>query len=76
VLATTQLGTITEPDRYGASCIISDPTTHVYRISKSPDVGDTVDSIDAIEAFVHDRGRGRYHVDKIRRQQQMPPYYR
>jgi hypothetical protein len=38
-----------------------------FRISKGPDVGDIVDSIEAIEAFVRDHGPGRYHVDEIGR---------
>jgi hypothetical protein len=47
--------------------MIGEPMPHVYRISKGPDVGDTVASIDAIEAFVRDHGPGRYQVDEISR---------
>jgi hypothetical protein len=38
--------------------------THVYRISNSPDIGDIVDTVEAIEAFARDHGPGRYHVDE------------
>jgi hypothetical protein len=39
--------------------------THVYRISKGPDVGDILDSIESLELFARDHGPGRYHVDEI-----------
>jgi hypothetical protein len=39
--------------------------THVYRISKGPDVRAVVDSIESLEAFARDHGPGRYHVDEI-----------
>jgi hypothetical protein len=38
--------------------------THVYRISKGPNVGDILDSIESLEAFARDHGPGRYHVDE------------
>jgi hypothetical protein len=38
--------------------------SHVYRVSKSPDVGEVVDSIPAVEAFAREHGPGRYHVDE------------
>jgi hypothetical protein len=37
--------------------------THVYRISKGPDVGDILDSIESLELFARDHGPGRYHVN-------------
>jgi hypothetical protein len=36
----------------------------VYRVTKSPEVGDLVGSIRAAEAFARDNGPGRYHVDE------------
>jgi hypothetical protein len=36
----------------------------VYRVSKSPDVGEVVDSVPAVEAFAREHGPGRYHVDE------------
>jgi hypothetical protein len=39
--------------------------THVYRISKGPDVGDILDSSESLELFARDHGPGRYHVDEI-----------
>ncbi len=36
--------------------------THIYRISKGPDVGDILDSVEAIQAFARDHGPGRYDV--------------
>jgi len=38
--------------------------THIYHITKSPNVGDLVDSVDALEAFARDYGPGRYDVDE------------
>jgi hypothetical protein len=38
--------------------------THVYRISKGPDVGDVLDSVEALEAFARSYGKGRYDVDE------------
>ncbi len=38
--------------------------THVYRISKGPDVGDILDSIESLEAFARNHGPGRYDVDE------------
>jgi hypothetical protein len=38
--------------------------THVYRISKGPDVVDILDSIESIETFGCKQGPGRYDVDE------------
>jgi len=38
--------------------------THVYRISKGPDLGDIHDSIEALPAFARDHDPGRYDVDE------------
>jgi hypothetical protein len=38
--------------------------SHVYRISKSSDIGALVDSIEAIKAFARHHGPGRYEVDE------------
>jgi len=38
--------------------------THVYRITKSPDFGDLVHTVEALEAFARDHGPGRYDVDE------------
>jgi hypothetical protein len=38
--------------------------THVFRISKGPDVGDVVDSVEDIEALARDHGPSRYYVDE------------
>jgi hypothetical protein len=38
--------------------------TTVYRITKSPQVGEVVDSTEALEAFAREHGPGRYHVDE------------
>jgi len=35
---------------------------HIYRITKSPKVGEIVDSVDALESFARDHGPGRYDV--------------
>jgi hypothetical protein len=37
----------------------------VYRISKGQDVGELVDSVEAIEHFARQHGPGRYHVNEI-----------
>ena len=47
-----------------AQTIIGDPMPHVYRISKSPDVGDLLNSIEALEAFARDHGPESYNVDE------------
>jgi hypothetical protein len=39
---------------------------HVYSISKGPDVGDMLDSIELLWAFARDHGPGRYDVDDNR----------
>jgi hypothetical protein len=38
--------------------------TDVYRITKSREVGDVVNSIESLEAFARERGAGRYDVDE------------
>jgi hypothetical protein len=38
--------------------------THVYRISKGLDVGDSIESIESLKAFTRCHGPGRYHVDE------------
>ena len=38
--------------------------TRRFRISRSPDVGDPVDSVEALEAFARSHGPGRYDVDE------------
>jgi hypothetical protein len=38
--------------------------SHIYRITKSPDVCDLVDSTEALEAFAREHGPGRYQVDE------------
>jgi hypothetical protein len=37
---------------------------HVYRITNGPEVGDLVDSIEALEAFAREHGPWRYNVDE------------
>jgi hypothetical protein len=44
--------------------LIGQIMTHVYRITKSPDVGTLVDSEEDLEAFARDHGPGPYHVDE------------
>jgi hypothetical protein len=38
--------------------------SRVYRVSKSPEVGEVVDSVQSAEAFARENGPGRYHVDE------------
>jgi hypothetical protein len=38
--------------------------THIYRISKGPDIGDILDSIESLEAFARNHRPGRYDVDE------------
>jgi hypothetical protein len=38
--------------------------TTVYRITKSPQLGELVDSTDALEAFARAHGPGRYHAEE------------
>jgi hypothetical protein len=45
--------------------IIDDPMTRRFRISKSPDVGDILDSIELIAAFARSHASGRYDVGEI-----------
>jgi len=47
-----------------SSTIIGETMTLCFRISKEPDVGDVLDSIEALEAFAEDHGSGRYDVDQ------------
>jgi hypothetical protein len=37
---------------------------NIYRITKSPKVGDIVDSVDALKSFAHENGPGPYDVDE------------
>ncbi len=37
---------------------------HIYSIAKSPEVGDIVDSVDALQSFAREHGPGRYEVDE------------
>jgi hypothetical protein len=37
---------------------------HIYRITKSPEVGDIVDSVDVLKSFAQEHGTGRYNVDE------------
>jgi hypothetical protein len=39
--------------------------THVYLVSRGPDVGELVDSIEAVKSFARKNGAGRYQVDQI-----------
>ena len=38
--------------------------TRGFRISKCPDVGDILDSVEALTAVARDHGPGRYDVDE------------
>jgi hypothetical protein len=38
--------------------------THVHRITKSPDVGEVVDSVEELKLFARENGPGRYDVDE------------
>jgi hypothetical protein len=55
-----QFSRSTTPEKPG-SCdtIIRDPMTHVYRISKGPDDGEVLDSIEFLEVFARSHGPGR-----------------
>jgi hypothetical protein len=37
---------------------------HTYRITKSPEVGDLVESVDALKSFAREHGPVRYGVDE------------
>jgi hypothetical protein len=37
---------------------------HIYRITKSPEVGDIVDSVNAFKSFARDNSPGLYTVDE------------
>jgi hypothetical protein len=37
---------------------------HIYRITKSPDLGDIVHSVDDLKAFAPEHGPRRYNVDE------------
>jgi hypothetical protein len=36
---------------------------HVDRVTRSPEVGELVDSIEKVESFARDHGPGRYQVE-------------
>jgi hypothetical protein len=42
----------------------ANPWLNDYAISKGPDVGDILDSVELVEAFARDHGSGRYNVDE------------
>jgi hypothetical protein len=46
------------------STIVADLMPHIYRISRGLNVGDIVDSVESLEAFARDNGRGCFHVDE------------
>jgi hypothetical protein len=37
----------------------------VYRISKGPNFGETVDNVEGLEEYARQNGHGRYHVNEI-----------
>jgi hypothetical protein len=37
---------------------------HIYRITKTPEVGDFIDSLDAVMSIAREHGPGRYDVDE------------
>jgi hypothetical protein len=37
---------------------------HIFRITKSPEVGEIVDSLEALKSFANENGSGRYDVDE------------
>jgi len=37
---------------------------HVYRITESPEIGDVVNSTEALRSFASENGPGRYDVDE------------
>jgi hypothetical protein len=39
--------------------------THVYRISKGPDIGEIADTIEDLELLARQYGLGQYHVNEI-----------
>jgi hypothetical protein len=39
--------------------------SRVYRISKGPNFGEIVDSLEDLEECARQNGHGRYHVDEI-----------
>jgi hypothetical protein len=43
---------------------VGETMPHVYRITKSPDLGDIVQSVDDLRAFAREHGPGRYNVDE------------
>ena len=47
-----------------ASAIFGETMTRAFRITKGPNVGDILDSIESLEAFARDHGPGRYDVDE------------
>ena len=44
--------------------MLGETVTHIYRTTKSPEVGDIVDSVEALESFAREHGPGRYDVDE------------
>jgi hypothetical protein len=42
--------------------------TLIYRISKGPDVGDVLDSVESLPEFARGHGTGRYDVDEHSRE--------
>jgi hypothetical protein len=47
-----------------ASTLLGDTIPRCFRISKGSDVGDILDSVEALPAFARDHGPGRYDVDE------------
>jgi hypothetical protein len=37
---------------------------HIYRITKGPEVGDIINSVEALKSFAREYGPGRYDVDE------------
>jgi hypothetical protein len=64
VLSLLAIGVATCPARRGGFCFIGETMTRVYRISEGPDVGDILDSVEALQASARDHGPGRYDVDE------------
>jgi hypothetical protein len=40
------------------------PLPHIYCITKSPEVGDIIDSVEALKSFAREHGPGRYDLDE------------
>jgi hypothetical protein len=43
---------------------VGETMPHIYRITKSPEVGEIVGSVDALKSFAKEHGSGRYEVDE------------